>query len=62
VQQAHLNYVIPGCFNGDDVRWQENYDAHFSWCLRVPRDGARLETERRADKIRFCRLRAYGHT
>jgi hypothetical protein len=52
---------IPGCFQGANDRWRPNWNAHYGWCLGVPWENARDETGARANQLRGCRMRAYGH-
>lgn len=61
VWQYERNRSIPGCFHGDDLRWNPNYEGHFSWCLGASYAAAENEDSYRGGRLHECLFRAYGH-
>jgi len=60
VFQFNKNLSIPGCFHGADLRWNTNWDGHYSWCLSTDYDAARSEDDYRGMRLHQCNMAAYG--
>src|SRR5579875_1209329 len=43
-----------GCIDGPNLRWQANWNAHYSWCLGAPYGAARHEDDLRGGRLHAC--------
>lgn len=51
---AHKQNVRNRCgFRG--ARWHGNYDRHYQWCLRVPKNTAESESKGRQQQLKGCK-------
>jgi hypothetical protein len=54
VRQFKLTQSRRECAIRPDARWQGNYDAHYSWCLRAPLDARGAEQAARDEWLLRC--------